>query len=70
MFFSNLLIIPKRSPLALLMAWIHFADHKSFSLALDNPAVLATFFDRRKYFHGKPHTMIVRSVQNMKRHVM
>jgi hypothetical protein len=39
------------------MAWIHLADHKSFPFALDNPAVLATFFDRRKDFHGKPHTL-------------
>ncbi len=35
------------------MAWIHFANHKSLTFALDNAAVLATFLNRRIYFHNK-----------------
>jgi hypothetical protein len=46
MFISRSIDYSLRSPLALLVAWIHLADHEPFSFPLDDPAMLATFFDR------------------------
>jgi len=40
------LINPRKSTLALFVARVHLADDKPFAFALDDAAMLASFFDR------------------------